>query len=371
MGRSRRLPRLAARAALALGGMAVAVAAGEVAFRAAGYGDPAFPGDHQVLFSPTDPFVIDDSGALTLRRAFECEQQWLRSVDGSLIHSTTIRTNAHGLRGGDLVARPDPTRPRILGLGDSVAFGQGVEDDQTFLAVAQEELSRRGRPVELLNAGVPKRDLAQQIRWLEEEGLRLRPSVVLQCFYVNDLLLTDLGPEALAGDGPPRPAPHPWQKRSSSWRRHSYLLNSVWTILQHRRAMAALRRVIPEASEPGWTYLGQLEREWDGERARGLFQELRGLCERGRARAAVAILPSYIPGPPDSVRTILDGAEAAAREAGLTVVRLDDVGQATPLVDQYVVPGDQHPDAAIHGELGRALAERLPGNLVEIRPVDR
>lgn len=367
----RRLPRLAARVPLALTGAALALAAGELGFRLTGYGDPAAPEDHQVLFAPSDPFLIDDDGALSLQRGFSCEQRWLRSTDGALIHRTTIRTNAHGLRGGEVPGPPDPARPRILGLGDSVTFGQGVEDSETFLAVAEGELTRGGRSVELLNGGVPKRDLAQEIRWLEDEGMRLRPALVLQCFYVNDLLQTDLGPEAFADGEPPTPAPHPWERPASRWRRQSFLFNQVWTILQHRRAMGALRRVIPASADPSWTYLGQLESEWDGQRARGLFQELRDVCERGRARAAVAILPSYIPGPPGSAQTILDGAAEAASEVGLTVVRLDDVGARTPLADQYVVPEDQHPSASLHRELGVALAGRLPEELLVTGPVHR
>ncbi len=369
MGSQRRLARFAARVALTLGAAALALLAAETGFRLTGYGDPATSGDVHVQFVPSDPFVLDEFGGITLQRDFRCDQCWHRATDGALVHQVAIRTNTAGLRGGAIGREPTPGRPRILGLGDSVTFGQGVEDHETFLAVAEGELSRRGRAVEVLNAGVPKRDLAQQLRWLEKEGFRLRPSLVLQCFYVNDLQQTDLGPEVLEGGGPPAPADFSWARPSARWRRHSFLFNQLWLALQHRRAMAALRQVIPEAGDSSWTFLGQLEREWDAGRARTLFQDLRRGCERARARGAVVILPSYIPGPAESSRTILEGGAAAAQDAGLTVIRLDDVGAETPLPDQYVVAGDQHPGAAFHRALGEALAERLPDALLGPVPV--
>jgi lysophospholipase L1-like esterase len=64
------------------------------------------------------------------------------------------RINSLGLRG------PEPTPPapgelRALVLGDSSAFGAGVQRPATFAAVAEAELRAEGRPATLLNAAVP------------------------------------------------------------------------------------------------------------------------------------------------------------------------------------------------------------------------
>ena len=60
--------------------------------------------------------------------------------DWETVHETeefrvTVRTNALGLRGGPSAAKKARDTYRVLVIGDSFAFGFGVEDDQTFAAV--------------------------------------------------------------------------------------------------------------------------------------------------------------------------------------------------------------------------------------------
>lgn len=62
--------------------------------------------------------------------------------------SFSVRTNRHGLRGPE-IALPAPG-PRVLAVGDSVTFGWGVEEEQSWPARLADELG-----VEVLNAGVP------------------------------------------------------------------------------------------------------------------------------------------------------------------------------------------------------------------------
>ena len=60
-----------------------------------------------------------------------------------------------GLQTGAAVERtaPEPVA-RIIFLGDSIAAGYGVAEDDAFPAVAGELLAERGLPVEVVNAGV-------------------------------------------------------------------------------------------------------------------------------------------------------------------------------------------------------------------------
>ena len=72
--------------------------------------------------------------------------------------------------------------PRVLVLGDSVAFGTGVADHETFAHL----LGRRGLTV--ANFGVPGWGIDQSLLRFEREGAAFRPSVVtLHVCLANDL----------------------------------------------------------------------------------------------------------------------------------------------------------------------------------------
>jgi lysophospholipase L1-like esterase len=93
-----------------------------------------------------------------------------------------VTINALGLRG----AEPAMRRPacRILCLGDSITFGYGVGDDETYPAALARTLA--GRDVEVLNGGVTGYTSHQSRKLLERVGPALRPDVVTVCIGWND-----------------------------------------------------------------------------------------------------------------------------------------------------------------------------------------
>lgn len=77
-------------------------------------------------------------------------------------------------------------RRRVLILGDSCAFGLGVNDDQTWPAELQRRCDDAKLDVEVINAGVPGYTAFQGRRFLESEIQTIRPDVVIACFGFND-----------------------------------------------------------------------------------------------------------------------------------------------------------------------------------------
>lgn len=96
------------------------------------------------------------------------------SVDGQ---RTTI--NARGLR-GPIHPLARNARPRVLLLGDSVAFGYGVADEDTFAALLE------ARGFETINLAVPGYGTDQALLRLEREGLAYAPDVVLLHFCLHN-----------------------------------------------------------------------------------------------------------------------------------------------------------------------------------------
>jgi lysophospholipase L1-like esterase len=97
--------------------------------------------------------------------------------------------NSLGLRGEEVRPEKPPGTYRILGLGDSITFGVGVRDSDTFLRQLQARLNSNapeGRRFEALNAGVQGYNTRDQAACLEFRWLELRPDLVLVFFYIND-----------------------------------------------------------------------------------------------------------------------------------------------------------------------------------------
>lgn len=94
--------------------------------------------------------------------------------------------NSLGLRGPEPAARPGR---RILILGDSMTFGQGVRDDETFASLLEERLragSSPGSDVEVVNAGVKGYGPDQAVVLFETRLRSLDPVLVVLAVYVND-----------------------------------------------------------------------------------------------------------------------------------------------------------------------------------------
>lgn len=93
---------------------------------------------------------------------------------------STIRTNSLGFRSPE----PDPEKPTIAVLGDSIAFGYGIENDETIPAHLQTLLENR---FNVLNTAVPGYGLGQEVATYHGSVAPLHPIAVILIFHWNDL----------------------------------------------------------------------------------------------------------------------------------------------------------------------------------------
>jgi GDSL-like Lipase/Acylhydrolase family len=98
----------------------------------------------------------------------------------------SIRTNALGLRGGEVAASKAPGTRRVLVVGDSYVFGVGVDEEHTLPARLQRMLSTGGESWEVLNLGVAGYSTDQEYVLFRELGPRLAPDVVVLVVCDND-----------------------------------------------------------------------------------------------------------------------------------------------------------------------------------------
>ncbi len=112
-----------------------------------------------------------------------------------------VRMNALGLRGPEVEPKV-PGETRILTLGDSLLYGQGVADDQTvpahMLDLLQEAslvppMAGTGKPGTgaswtVINGGHRAYSTHQELGMLRELGERLEPDIVVVFWFWNDVL---------------------------------------------------------------------------------------------------------------------------------------------------------------------------------------
>ena len=102
-------------------------------------------------------------------------------------YSVEVRTNSLGLRSPEPI---ESSGPSVLLLGDSFAFGHGVEQEETSAYRLADELNR-GRTdndgtIQVHNAGVMSYGTRQSVERLRQLGPTLRPDLCILLFFVGN-----------------------------------------------------------------------------------------------------------------------------------------------------------------------------------------
>lgn len=95
--------------------------------------------------------------------------------------------NSYGIRGPELNISGHEEKLRVIILGDSFTFGQGVDYAESYPARVGAELSKLGIDAEVLNFGVPGHSTPQSLAFARAKAAPLKPDVVLLSVFANDL----------------------------------------------------------------------------------------------------------------------------------------------------------------------------------------
>ncbi len=143
-----------------------------------------------------------------------------------------VHVSSLGLRGPEVAVRPPPGSRRVLVLGDSVAFGWGLDEAESVPARLAEALRRRGVSAEVLNAGVPGYSIANEAALHREIAPALAPDAVVLAASLNDFTpAPSLSPLGILVSFDAAPAP--------GWLAHSGLLAFLRSRLGALRAALA------------------------------------------------------------------------------------------------------------------------------------
>lgn len=168
-----RRPGRGALAVLVLIGLAVGAALAEVAVRAAGY-RPALldPGMFVAINDDLCPFGLKPGW-----KGYYCGKEVTVDQDGRRVVVSPIRPR---------LSPGEQARRKVLLLGDSVVFGQGLHDDETFASRLQQRFDAARIPWKVENIGVPAYSTENELGALRRYLATSTPSRVVVIWVSND-----------------------------------------------------------------------------------------------------------------------------------------------------------------------------------------
>ena len=296
------------------------------------------------------PFEHDDSAYTVMVKdpTLLYTLAWYKPGATGLTGSKPVKINNLGLRDEQDYPMAKPAGCfRVLGLGDSMTFGKGVREAETFLAVLERQL-RRDHPdrcIEILNAGMPNTNFYVQYLHYKLQWHRFKPDLVLVNFFAyNDTQLQDEEEPYSLG----------WMEFID---RHRWLKSFALVRWGYYRAFftmgkKALDKGLPryyDPDYPGW------------QQFRESVAKLKALTASNKARLVFTLIPI-----PEGYN---DYPFASYHD---TVIRFLTMEHRIPTFDtvkglggidarkHWVHPSDGHPDPFVHEQIAIYMREVMP-----------
>lgn len=250
-----------------------------------------------------------------------------------------VSINGLGLRGPDVAARKPRGLRRLVAFGDSITFGYGVADDETYAAVLAER--GRDRGLEVLNAGVTGFTSHQLLAHLRRVAPLVQADYVTICVGWNDMTKRPTTDRVYASQ----------LARSMAF---EGLLSEVhiYRALRNLYARAAYRRL---AAAP-WS----IARVPPDEYRENLVAVVRLCRERGIRPAFLALPHRKRPGDAQPDPTYPRLLRAIALEAAVPVIEVGDLDYDTPMpANDELFIDSLHFSAAGHSRLVTVLVPQL------------
>jgi hypothetical protein len=183
---------------------------------------------------------------------------------GRLFDADRVTTNSNGARGSTDYPYRRTDKKRIVVVGDSFAFGQEVNDEETYAAVLSSSLG----DTDVINLGVIGYGIDQMLLTVKGEALKYSPDLIIVAFISDDIErslvsfrdfakpLFVLDPSRrLALVGAPVPPPAAWIA-NEPWK--SKALDTLEILHSDVRRLVGVRRA--EAFRLTWMLLKEMAR---------------------------------------------------------------------------------------------------------------
>lgn len=304
-------------------------------------------------------------GPYTLRGIRANAEFWHTSRDGSW----RFVTNGKGLRDERDFPYDKPAGTlRVLALGDSHTQGYEVRQESTFSAVLERYLGAHSVKAQVLNAGVSGFSTAEELAYLENEGYKYQPDVVVVGFYANDYEDNLKAGLFALEDGRLVERRHEhipgvrlqnliyalpgvrWLSENSY--AYSLAFNGVWMYFKSALQERATRAEVPDFDYAVPTRAGPSD--YEAALAVALLERMQRFCESRGMRLIVADIPRT--GAPYEALSSLPQTLPAGLETLSSESVLGELNGAALL---HVPHGHRHISELTHALLGAALGRRI------------
>ncbi|MBT3295348.1 MAG: SGNH/GDSL hydrolase family protein [Verrucomicrobia bacterium] len=341
---------------LALAAMLVTLAGAEIVLRV--LGQPQFPKEHTAptRFAFTDrgtrhaPFYLNMPGRITFR--YDGNPRGYFDALNEVHHDV----NPSGFRGPAVGPKEDGTF-RMVFLGDSFTFGEGVHNHDAYPEVTARLLRRGGRRVDACNLGVGGYNTSQEADIFKLFGFDMDPDVVVLGYTLNDaefpLFRTDPATDKplrrareahIQAEGAPARPP-------ASALCRLRLAQAIWKTHRERRLSKQTVEYYLSLHAP--SSAGRLA----SERA---LQEIISACRERGVPCIVVMFPVLYKLTRDyPFETIHENIGKVVREAGGHYIDLLPALEGQDARTLIVHPTDQHPNEKVHAIAGRLVAEEI------------
>jgi hypothetical protein len=225
-----------------------------------------------------------------------------------------FRLNSKGFKDVEFDEKKATGIFRILGIGDSFAFG-AVPYAANYLTILETTLRQNGKSVEVINMGIPGIGPNEYLALLMREGLGLEPDMVLLSFFIgNDFKDT--------------------RQERRSMLTYSYVLSFLKYVIDLNRKIENIvvhgagtyDDNVPVFSDAAYLSLerdrsyiyvkGNIDFERDFDEALSALQRIKAMCNRNGIKLSIVIIP-------DELQVDVDLKERVLREFKIAPESLD------------------------------------------------
>ena len=224
-------------------------------------------------------------------------------------------------------------KQRIIFLGDSLTFGWGVQEEETFATLIEEDLNSK-RPTEVINFGTGNYNTEQEVNLFIEKGLKYDPDKVVLFYFINDAELTP-------------------QKSGIWFLGYSQFISFYWS-----RINSLLNNFLPSKSFQEFYESLYDEGEQGWINTRKAIIQLRNICQSRGIEFQVVLLPELHDVNNEIFANVYDSLSLFLAENNIDYLNLAKLFENYPnQIELWVSYDDAHPNNIAHRKIAESSVE--------------